>query len=313
MAQGDYYGLIEGGGTKFVLGIARSTRDGPTAGAAREAIITRHTIPTQTPSETLGAAIAWRQSESARLNVKLAAIGLASFGPLDMTPGSPSWGHVTTTPKPFWAGTDLIAPFAGAFQCPVALNTDVNGAALAEARWGAGSHLDAAHASLLYLTVGTGVGGGFVSGSGHDTGCLLRGLSHPEMGHIFIPRHPADTDFAGLCPYHGACLEGLAAGPAIKARWGQSLSKLPTDHPAMDIIAWYLAHAVCSYQAIMQPARIVMGGGVMSTPGLMDRVRKQASAADKGYLVCDPATIIVSPVLGNDAGLLGGLALALEA
>ena len=303
-----YYGLIEAGGTKFVLGIAHCAPTGPSAETARASIIARHTIPTTTPGETLGAAVHWLAEERDRLGLAYTAIGIGSFGPLDLTSGSATRGSITRTPKLFWANTDLVTPFAKAFSCPVGINTDVNGAALAEARWGAGAELDASSASLLYLTVGTGIGGGFVS-----DGRLLHGLSHPEMGHIFMPRHPDDIAFPGACPFHGGCLEGLAAGPSIIARWGKSLSDLPADHPGAQIIAWYLARAICSYQAIMEPARIVMGGGVMATPGLLDRVRAESASVGRGYFVGNPAEVVVPPALGGDSGLLGALALALNA
>ena len=283
-----HYGLIEAGGTKFVLGIADENG----------AISARHQIPTTTPEETLGAAVAWFRAQ----DLLAEAIGVASFGPLDLNRASPTWGHVTRTPKPHWSGADLVGPLAQAFGCPVGLETDVNGAALAEARWGAGRTVG----SLLYLTVGTGVGGGFVS-----DGRLLHGLSHPEMGHIRLPRHPDDADFAGHCPFHGACLEGLAAGPSILARWGASLSDLPEGHKGAEIIAWYLGQAVCTFQAMLEPARIVLGGGVMSTPGLLGKVRVAAAEAGAGYFVGDPAEVVVAPGLGGNSGLLGALAVAL--
>lgn len=290
MAQ---YGLIEAGGTKFVLGISDESG----------AISARHRIETTTPAHVLGAAIDWFREAG----LQPAAIGIGSFGPLNLDRASPGWGHVARTPKPHWTGADLVGPFARAFACPVGLQTDVNGAALAESRWGAGQ----GHTSLLYLTVGTGIGGGFVS-----SGNLLAGLSHPEMGHIRVPRHPDDRAFAGSCPFHGDCLEGLASGPAIIARWGESLSKRllarPGDsQPEAEMIAWYLAQAVCTFQAILEPARIVLGGGVMGTPGLLDRVRRHATTAGAGYFVGDPAEIVVAPGLDSDSGLLGALAVAL--
>jgi len=211
------------------------------------------------------------------------------------------WGHVTRTPKPHWANTDLAGPFARAFGCPVGVETDVNGAALAEMRWGAGK----GWGSLLYLTVGTGIGGGFVS-----NGALLRGLSHPEMGHVRMPRHRDDGGFAGVCPFHGDCLEGLASGPAIKARWGVSLSELEPSHPGHAMIAWYLAQATVTFQAMLEPARIVLGGGVMATPGLLERVREDAVRSAGGYFAGDPGEVIVAPALGERSGLLGALAVA---
>lgn len=285
------YGLIEAGGTKFILGVARGPDD----------VIAQHRIATTQPDETLSTAIDWMRSVAPG---GLAAIGISSFGPLDLDRASPHWGHVRQTPKPGWSGTDLAGPFARAFGCPVAIDTDVNGAALAESRWGAARDQHAA----LYLTIGTGVGGGAVI-----DGKLLHGLSHPEMGHIRVPRHPDDRDFAGHCRFHGDCLEGLACGPAIIARWGASLSELGADHRGHDIIAWYLAQAVQTLQAIFEPGRIIFGGGVMATPGLIERVRTQARVLGGGYFVGDSGSIVVAPGLGDRAGLLGALALAISA
>lgn len=239
------YGLVEAGGTKFVLGIASGRDD------VRETV----RIPTTTPDETICAMMDWFAARG-----PLAAVGVASFGPIDLDPSSPRFGHITETPKPHWSGADLVGPLKSGLQCPVGVDTDVNGAALAEYLWGAAQ----GHRTSLYFTIGTGVGGGAVI-----EGKTLRGLSHPEMGHIRLSRHPDDLGFAGICPFHGDCLEGLASGPAIMARWGQSLSELPTDHEAHDIIAHYLAQLVVSMQAIFEPGRIALGGGVMGTAGLL--------------------------------------------
>lgn len=283
------YGLIEAGGTKFVLGIAEADRT----------IRATHRIPTTTPDETIGAAVDWFKAQGDLL----AAIGIGSFGPLQLDRTAPNWGHITRTPKPHWADTDLVSPFARAFGCPVAIETDVNAAALAEAKWGAGVGCG----SLLYLTIGTGIGGGFVSG-----GELLHGLSHPEMGHIRLPRHPDDMEFKGACPFHGDCLEGLASGPAIIARWGRSLSELDPGHPGKAIIAWYLSQAMVTFQAVMEPERIVLGGGVTGAAGLLHLVRAEAKSAAAGYFAGDPEKVIVAPGLGEQSGLLGALAVALS-
>jgi fructokinase len=279
------YGLIEAGGTKFVLGV---WQDG--------AIVARQRIPTGFPREVIGQSIAWFAHQGGDYD----GIGIASFGPLDLDRASPTWGHIAATPKPHWSGTDLVTPFASTFDCPVAIDTDVNGAALAEHRWGAGQDVR----SLLYLTVGTGIGGGAVI-----DGRVLHGLSHPEMGHMRLARHPDDSDFAGICPYHGACLEGLASGPAIAARWGASLSELPDGHAARDIIVWYLAQAVTAFQAILSPQRVVMGGGVMATPGLHAMVDAEVRVLGAGYFPLPDGPLVVPPVLGDDAGLMGALAL----
>ena len=285
-----HYGLIEAGGTKFVLGVAD----------ASGTIVARHRLPTTAPEETLGQAVAW----FAARGLSFAAFGLASFGPLNLDRSDPGWGRVTHTVKPGWSGADLVSPFARTFACPVGLETDVNGAALAEAKWGAGK----GQSSLLYLTVGTGVGGGYITG-----GRLLQGVTHPEMGHIAVPRHPADTTFAGTCPFHGDCLEGLVAGPAVIARWGANLSELPPDHPGADIVAWYLAQALVTYRAILAPARIVLGGGVMDTPGLIERVVAHAAEHCADYFPGDLAQIVTRPGLGANSGLLGAYAIAREA
>ena len=280
------YGLVEAGGTKFVLGIATD----------RENIEATTRIETTTPEQTIGAMLDWFRGQG-----KLEAIGVASFGPLELDRSSPSWGHIGQTPKPHWSGADVVGPLQAALGCPVAIDTDVNGAALAEYLWGAGQ----GQRSTLYFTIGTGVGGGAVV-----DGRILHGLSHPEMGHMSLPRHPDDNEFAGICPFHSACLEGLASGPAIKARWGMSLSQLPVDDPAHDIIAFYIAQTVVTMQAIFAPGRIIFGGGVMGTPGLIDRVRRQAAVLGGGYFRGDPNEIVVLPGLGDKAGLLGALALA---
>ena len=280
------YGLVEAGGTKFVLGVATD----------KDNIEATMRIDTTTPEETIDAMLDWFRAQDA-----LDAIGVASFGPLELDRSSPNWGHIGQTPKPHWSETDIAGPLQQAFGCPVAIDTDVNGAALAEYHWGAGQ----GQRSMLYFTIGTGVGGGAIV-----DGKILHGLSHPEMGHIRLPLHLDDLAFAGNCPFHGACLEGLASGPAIQARWGMSLSQLPVDHPAHNIIAFYIAQTVVTMQAIFAPGRIIFGGGVMGTPGLIERVRQQAVALAGGYFRGDPNEIVVLPVLGDKAGLLGALALA---
>lgn len=287
------YGCIEAGGTKFVLGIAGGSDD----------IRSMHRIDTTQPEETIGAALAWMKAEQERLGA-LTAIGIASFGPVQLDRTAADWGAITDTTKPGWNHTPFAARFAEAFGVPVSFDTDVNGAALGEHRWGAAR----GQASAVYVTIGTGVGGGAIV-----DGKVLHGISHPEMGHFHLPRHPADTGFAGACPFHGDCLEGLAAGPAIKARWGVSLSELPADHEGHAIIGWYLAQLVMTLQSLMMPARIILGGGVMNTPGLLDRVRDEAARLGGWYFPGDLNEIVVSPGLGDKAGLLGALALAQDA
>ena len=283
------YGLVEAGGTKFVLGVAR----GP------DEIIATTRIPTTTPAETIPAMCDWLAGHGA-----LAAVGVATFGPVEVDRSSPQWGHILGTPKAGWPNTDLVGPLVERLGCPVDLDTDVTAAALAEYRWGAGQ----GQPSVLYFTIGTGVGGGVVIG-----GRPLAGVSHPEMGHFHLPLHPADAEFTGVCPFHGTCLEGLASGPAVKARYGISLSELPSDHIGHEVVAWYLAHAVMTAQAMFEPGRIVLGGGVMGTPGLIERVRAEAERIGKGYFRGKASETVVLPGLGERSGLLGARALAQDA
>lgn len=284
------FGCIEAGGTKFIVGVAATPDD----------IRERARFDTTTPDETVGAVIAWLQNAQDRYG-PLSAIGIASFGPLELDRADADWGHITATTKHGWSNSDFGARVEREMGLPVGFDTDVNGAALAEARWGAGRKQSVS----VYITVGTGIGGGAVI-----DGRLLHGLSHPEMGHIRPPRHPHDDGFAGICPFHGDCLEGLASGPAILARWGASLSELPDHHPGHEMIAWYLGQLIVTLQSIMEPGRVILGGGVMGTPGLIEMVRQKATELGRGYFRGQASEIIVPPALGDQAGLLGGLALA---
>lgn len=291
--DGDLFGCIEAGGTKFVVGLVQRDR----------VIVARAHVHTRAREETIGEAIAWLEAAS-RLHGRIAGVGIASFGPVGLDRSRADWGHILTTTKPGWSGTDMAGPFARAFGCPVGFDTDVNGAALAENLWGAGMDADVS----AYLTVGTGIGGGAIV-----RGVPLHGFGHPEMGHAFPPRHPDDRDFAGVCPFHGACFEGLASGPAIVARWGATLSDLPASHPGHAIVAFYLAQLTVALSALLAPQRIVMGGGVMEAPGLIARIREARTMIAGGYFPGEAQDVIVPPALGTDAGLLGALVLAMDA
>ena len=285
-AAGPLLGGIEAGGTKFVLAVGHSPRQ----------ITERVEIPTRDPSTTLAEAGEWFASRG-----PIAALGIASFGPVELDRASPLWGHITNTPKPGWANCNLAGYFAERLDVPVGFDTDVNGAALAEYEHGAGR----AAASLCYITVGTGIGGGLVI-----DGKAVHGAAHAEMGHIYPRRHDEDRRFEGTCPHHGDCLEGLASGPAIKARWAAALSELPADHIAHDVIAFYLAQLANTLVAITAAEIIVLGGGVMKTPDLLGRVRSMASKLDAAYFPGGSKHQIVMPALGQDAGLTGALMLA---
>lgn len=289
------FGAVEAGGTKVLCAVG--------TGAADLVDVTR--IDTTTPDETLGAAVDYFRHWQARHD-PVDALGIASFGPLDLDPASATYGHLTTTPKAGWAGTDIAGVFERGLGLRVAIDTDVNAAALGEWRHGAAQGLDV----VAYITVGTGIGGGAVI---HGT--PLHGLVHPEMGHVRIPHDLGADPFPGVCPYHGDCLEGLASGPAIAARWDQPGELLPSDHPAWPVEARYLALALHGIVCTLSPQRIVLGGGVMAQPGLLPLVRRELVALLGGYvrvplLGPDIDRYVVAPALGTRSGLIGALALA---
>ncbi|MPN06962.1 putative fructokinase [bioreactor metagenome] len=233
-------------------------------------------------------------------------MGAACFGPVELDPAAPAYGHITTTPKPGWAGTDVVGALRAGLGVPVGFDTDVNGAALGEVRWGVGVGLD----PFVYLTVGTGVGGGAVV-----NGAPVHGLVHPEMGHVRVPHDRVRDPFPGSCPFHGDCLEGLASGPAIARRWGAPAQTLPAGHPAWELEASYLAELMAQLVLTLSPRRIVLGGGVMTGPGLFPMIRARTRELLAGY-VSAPAVeaglqdVIVPPGLGERSGRLGALALA---
>jgi fructokinase len=252
-------------------------------------------FPTAGPDETIARAIEFFRGHP------LAALGVASFGPVDVHEGSPTWGYVTTTPKPGWAHTPIGPALGDALGVPVGFDTDVGAAALAEQLWGAGRGSDL----IVYVTVGTGIGSGVVAG-----GRPLRGLVHPEIGHIRVPHDRVRDPFNGICPFHGDCLEGLASGPALGARWGRPAQELPADHEAWALEAEYLALMSIDLTMVISPHLIVLGGGVMRTPGLLDRIRQGSQALMAGYIA---APELVLPGLRGDAGVLGAIALARHA
>ena len=297
-------GGIEAGGTKFVCAVA--------AEADLPVLLAETRFPTTAPGETIARAIGFFREQEARFG-PLAALGVAAFGPADVHEGSATFGAITSTPKPGWANTPLLAPLRAAFNVPMGFDTDVNAAALAEGRWGAAQGLD----TFLYLTVGTGIGGGAMVGV-QNPGRLLHGLVHPEMGHIPVPHDRQRDPFPGSCPFHGDCLEGLANGPALEQRWGQRAETLPPDHPAWELEAEYLAGALATYVCVLSPQRILLGGGVMEQTHLFPRIRARLLALLNGYVQADALlhgidSYVVPPALGARAGVLGALALAAQA
>jgi fructokinase len=289
------YGGIEGGGTKFVCAIG----SGPDEIIAETSFATTDNV-----KATLGKAIDFFQHYSREK--PLDAIGIASFGPVDPDARSLHYGYITTTPKPGWAWTNFVGPVQDALGLPVGFDTDVNGAALGEYRWGAAQGLD----TFVYLTIGTGLGGG-----GMMEGRLMHGLMHPEMGHMKIPHDWAADPYEGYCSYHGDCWEGLAAGPALEGRWKTKGINLPIDHPAWELEAHYLALGLVNIITTMSPQRIIMGGGVMQQLHLFPMIRSKVQEYLNGYLQRPAITdeidqYIVPPVLGGRAGVMGALALA---
>lgn len=285
------FGGIEGGGTKFVCAVGTSPED----------MRAEVRFPTTTPGETLDQAISFFKGFD-----DLAAIGVACFGPLDPRPGSVTYGQILPTPKPGWTGADIVGTLGQAFDIPIGFDTDVNGAALGELRWGAAQGLD----TFIYLTIGTGIGGG-----AYVNGKLLHGLLHPEMGHIPLPHDLQQDPFEGVCPFHKDCFEGLASGVAMENRWGQPAATLPLEHPAWDLEAHYIANALASYIVTLSPQRIIMGGGVGQNEHLLKMVQQKTQSILNGY-VKSPAILeniqvyIVPPGLGNRAGVAGAIALA---
>lgn len=289
-------GAVEAGGTKFVAALASGAGD----------ILARARIATSDPGTTFRAmADFFRQSSAGHGAIR--GFGIASFGPIDVDPASAAYGTITTTPKPGWSGAryhDALREFGA----PLLVDSDVNGAALGEWKAGAGRGCG----TVAYTTVGTGVGTGVV-----HHGQALAGISHFESGHIRPPRDPAD-DFAGVCPFHGACLEGLASGPAIERRWGGSLDRLDPGCDATPLIGGYIAHLAATLVLLHMPDRLIFGGGVMKTPGLIETVRERTAILLSGYVrhaALDPGLegYIAAPALGDDAGITGAIELALRA
>ena len=291
------FGGIEAGGTKFVCAV----------GSGPDDIRAEIRLPTESSEVTMGRVIDFFRGQQEQHDI--AAIGVASFGPVDPDPDSPTFGHITNTPKPGWANTPVAPILRDAFDVPIGFDTDVNVAALGEHSWGAAQEVD----TFVYLTIGTGIGGG-----GMVDGNLLHGLIHPEMGHIAIPHNWERDPFAGTCPFHGDCWEGLANGPALEERWGQAGESLPEGHEAWSLEAHYIALGVTSIMMILSPQMVVLGGGVMEQAHLFPLVHREVQSQLNGYIQ-SPAILeeiesyIVPPALGGRSGVLGAIALAQRA
>lgn len=282
-------GAIEAGGTKFVVAV----------GDEHGHLFERSVFPTTTPEKTMQKVFDFFDRQ------QIEALGVGTFGPIDPDKSSPTYGYITTTPKAHWSNYNMLGDLRNRYPIPIGFDTDVNGAALGELYFGSCQGLD----SCLYLTIGTGIGGGAVV-----EGKLVHGLLHPEMGHIKLVRHPEDS-YQGRCPYHKDCLEGLASGPAIEERWGQKGHLLPLDHPAWDLEAYYIAQALTTFILTISPKKIVLGGGVMKQRQLFPMIHHYTLDFLNGYvqkkqLLDSTEQYIIYPQLGDDAGICGALALA---
>ncbi|UHA74853.1 ROK family protein [Paenibacillus sp. 481] len=287
-----YLGAIEGGGTKFVVAVGTSTGE----------IVDMESFATTMPEETMGRVVQFFE------NKKISAIGFGSFGPIDLNHASATYGHITLTPKPHWSNYDVVGHIQRHIDVPITFDTDVNAAALGEAMWGAAQGLS----SCLYMTIGTGIGAGALV-----EGKLVHGLTHPEMGHLLVRRHPEDL-YAGRCPYHQDCLEGMASGPALEERWGVKAYELSSDHKAWEIQAYYIAQAIMNYMLILSPEKIILGGGVAKQQQLLTLIREQVRTMLNGYIAHEAIlnrldTYLVPPQLKDCSGITGALVLAHQA
>jgi len=292
------YGAIEAGGTKFVCAVAGGPDD----------ILDTATFPTTTPAETMEAVCGYFADYQERTGEKIDSIGVACFGPVDMNKASDKYGYITCTPKPGWQDTDVVGFLNSRFGVPVGFDTDVNAAAYGEYLWGAGKGLGV----VLYLTVGTGIGGGLCV-----NGKPLHGLMHPEMGHVIMQQDKTKDPFECVCPYHDSCLEGLASGKAVDLRWGVHASELGDDHPAWEIEADYLAQGIMNYVLTVSPEKVIVGGGLMHKDLLYKMVREKVRQKLNGYvnvpaITEDIENYIVSPGLGTKSGICGAIGLAID-
>jgi len=287
------YGTLEAGGTKMVLSIGNEQNE----------LTEQTSIPTGMPEETIPQMAAWFRER------KICALGIGTFGPVDLNPNSPTYGWITKTPKPGWGMTPLLPALKEALQCPVKIDTDVNAAALAEWQLGAAKGLN----SCLYITVGTGIGAGLVV-----EGKLVHGLMHPEMGHMLLRPDSKDQTPVGFCPYHAGCAEGLASGPAMEKRWRMKAALLPPEHEAWELEAEYMAQLCANAVLAISPEKIILGGGVMQQKHLFPLIQEKTKALLGGYICSDQilnhiSSYITEPGLGTRSGALGALLLSRQA
>lgn len=283
-------GALEAGGTKMVCAIGNENGE----------IFERVSITTETPEITMPKLIGYFMDK------KIEALGIGCFGPIDLNRNSETYGYITTTPKLAWVNYNIVGAFKEALGIPVGFDTDVNGSALGEATWGITRRLE----NSMYITIGTGIGAGIIS-----NGRLLHGMLHPEGGHLLLSRHP-DDPYEGGCPYHKSCLEGLAAGPAIEARWGKKGVELTDQKEVWELEAYYIAQALVDYIMVLSPQRIILGGGVMHQEHMMPLVREEVKRQMAGYIKTkeleDIDSFIVLPSLNDNQGIMGALKLGIN-
>ena len=288
-------GALEAGGTKMVCAVVELDGDGGWE------IQDRVSIPTGMPQETIPEMIEYFRGK------EIQALGIACFGPIDLHKDSPTYGYITTTPKPGWAGCDMVGTFAKALGVPVGFDTDVNGSLLGEATFGCAQGVE----NSIYITIGTGIGAGIMT-----NGRMLHGMLHPEAGHFTLKRHPQDEAFGACCPYHESCFEGLAAGPALEKRWGQKGIELAHRPEVWEMEAYYIAQALVAYIMILSPEKIILGGGVMHQPQLLPLIREEVKRQMNQYIRTSQMDhleeYIVEASLGDDQGILGAACLAME-
>ena len=284
-------GGIEAGGTKMVCAVADEN------GSIKDRI----TIPTTQPAETMETMMSYFKKKD------IAALGIGSFGPLDLNPTSATYGYITQTPKPGWQNTNFAGMFSETLGIPVAIDTDVNAAILGEVTWGAAKNCDTA----IYITIGTGIGVGV-----YCNGTLLHGMTHPEAGHILMRRHPTDN-FQGNCPYHADCFEGLASGPALEARYGVKASSLADNPKVWTLEAYYIGQAITNYILTYSPQKIILWGGVMHQSQLFPLIHKNVHEMLNGYIYHENLNnmdqYILPPALGENPGILGAIKLGMQA
>lgn len=283
-------GALEAGGTKMVCAIGNEHGE----------IEKQSSFPTETPQITLPKLAAFFKEN------QIEALGIGCFGPVDLNRKSPTYGCITTTPKLAWQNCAIAGYFRDQLKVPVGFDTDVNGSALGEATWGASRGLE----NSIYITVGTGIGAGIIV-----NGKLVHGMLHPEAGHMLLKPHPKET-YEGKCPFHKNCLEGMAAGPAIEARWGKKGAELADRDEVWELEAYYIGQALVNYIMVLSPQKIILGGGVMHQKQLMPLIHQEVKRQLAGYIVTkeleDIEHYIVLPALKDNQGIMGALKLAVD-